>query len=178
MQRISVLVLNLSLSLSMLLTACSSVDRSKPARAAASPHAGAYPVRVNLSRAEIAHRLKGEFAAWRGTRHRMGGNGPRGFDCSGFSLHLFAATLGLGLPRTTARQAALGWSIDRSRLKPGDLVFFRPPSYPRHVGVYVGNGEFVHASSSKGVTLSRLDSRYWRRHYWMSRRIVISANEA
>ena len=178
MQRISIVVLNLSLSLLALLTACSTVDRSKPVRAAASSYASAYPVTVNLSRAEIAHRLKNEFADWRGTRHRMGGNGARGFDCSGFSLHLFAATLGVNLPRTTARQAALGRFIDRSHLKPGDLVFFRPPTYPRHVGVYVGNGEFVHASSSKGVTLSRLDSTYWRRHYWMSRRIVVSANEA
>ena len=177
MQRIFIAIINLSLSISMLLTACSSVDRSKSARAAY-PYVSVYPVRLNLSWAEIAHRLKDEFADWRGTRHRMGGNGARGFDCSGFSLHLFATTLGVNLPRTTAQQATLGWSVDRSRLRPGDLVFFRPPSYPRHVGVYVGNGEFVHASSSKGVTLSRLDSTYWRRHYWMARRIIVSANEA
>ena len=162
----------------MLLTACSTVERSKSAGATASPYVSAYPVRVNLSRTEIAYRLKDEFDDWRGIRHRMGGNGSRGFDCSGFSLHLFAATLGVNLPRTTAEQATLGWPVDRSHLRPGDLVFFQPPSYPRHVGVYVGNGEFVHASSSKGVTLSRLDSTYWRRHYWMSRRIVVSVHEA
>jgi cell wall-associated NlpC family hydrolase len=74
-------------------------------------------------------------------------------------------------------QASIGQRIKRSHLQAGDLVFFKPRSYPRHVGIYVGNGEFVHASASNGVTLSRLDSRYWRSVYWTSRRVIVPAKE-
>ena len=62
-------------------------------------------------------------------------------------------------------------SIDKSQLVPGDLVFFRRRG-TRHVGVYLGDNEFIHASSSRGVTISDLDNTYWSRYYWMSRRII------
>jgi cell wall-associated NlpC family hydrolase len=121
---------------------------------------------------KIAALIKQEFKAWEGTRYRLGGNGRGGIDCSGFAQRLLASLFGVQLPRTTARQVRAGHRINRSQLVPGDLVFFRPHSAPRHVGVYVGNGEFVHASSSRGVMLSRLDSVYWRKHYWTSRRVI------
>ncbi len=62
--------------------------------------------------------------------------------------------------------------IKKSQLFPGDLVMFQPHSYPRHVGVYVGNNKFIHASTTKGVTMSDLDNPYWKRHYKMSRRVI------
>lgn len=73
------------------------------------------------------------------------------------------------MPRSTAGQRHVGRSISKSDLRPGDLVFFRKNN---HVGVYIGNGKFVHASSSRGVTTSSLSERYWSRTYTQSRRVI------
>jgi cell wall-associated NlpC family hydrolase len=62
--------------------------------------------------------------------------------------------------------------IPFNELQAGDLVFFQPSSYPRHVGIYLGGSEFVHASKSKGVTLSRIDETCWGKYYWTARRII------
>jgi cell wall-associated NlpC family hydrolase len=80
------------------------------------------------------------------------------------------------LPRTVEEQETSGKPIPRSRLQPGDLVFFRaqgmgPRSGSRHVGVYLGAGEFAQASGSRGVTVSRLDDPYWNERYKTARRI-------
>jgi len=133
---------------------------------------GAEPIRVGYSTATVRQLLGKEFRRWIGTPHRMGGTGKGGFDCSGFAQHLFTHLFAVDLPRTTTYQAKTGKAIQRRLLRPGDLVFFRPPSY-QHVGVYVGNNEFIHASSSRGITRSRLDSPYWRRHYWTARRVIV-----
>ncbi|MBU1056623.1 MAG: C40 family peptidase [Proteobacteria bacterium] len=63
-------------------------------------------------------------------------------------------------------------TVENRKLKAGDLVFFDPPRYKRHVGIYIGKGEFAHTSSSKGVTVSRLSNPYWKKHYLKSRRIL------
>ncbi|MEN8690628.1 MAG: NlpC/P60 family protein [Desulfobacterales bacterium] len=57
-------------------------------------------------------------------------------------------------------------------MRAGDLVFFRPPDYPRHVGIYLREGQFVHASKSQGVIISPIDQTYWKRHFWTARRIL------
>ncbi|MGA9537652.1 MAG: NlpC/P60 family protein [Desulfobacterales bacterium] len=57
-------------------------------------------------------------------------------------------------------------------MRAGGLVFFRPPDYPRHVGIYLREGQFVHASKSQGVTISPIDQTYWKRHFWTARRIL------
>mgnify|MGYP000867840821 CR=1 FL=1 len=104
---------------------------------------------------------------WYGTPYRLGGNTKAGIDCSAFTL-LFASTLyGLSLPRTSREQKEATQSISRDQLREGDLVFFatrkgRPIS---HVGVYLRNNKFVHASSSGGVMISDLDESYWRPRY-------------
>lgn len=108
---------------------------------------------------------------WIGIPYRWGGTTRRGIDCSAFVQQFVRETMGIGLTRTTATQRYEGVSIDRSELRPGDLVFFRRRGV-RHVGVYLSGGEFIHASSSRGVTVSTMDSGYWNRHYWMSRRIL------
>src|SRR5699024_726922 len=75
------------------------------------------------------------------------------------------------LPRTTLEQANRGKQIARSDLQRGDLIFFRTGPGSRHVGIYLGDGQFMHASETHGVTKSSIDSAYWRRHYWQSRRL-------
>jgi hypothetical protein len=83
-----------------------------------------------------------------------------------------APVLNVDLPRTTKAQVKQGRPIPLKRLQAGDLVFFKPPSYPRHVGIYLGGSEFVHASKNKGVTLSKIDPTYWGKYYWTARRIL------
>ena len=109
------------------------------------------------------------YRKWAGARYRLGGEGRGGIDCSSFVQKTMAGAFNLDLPRSTAEQRHLGRAIAKSELRPGDLVFFR---HNNHVGVYVGDGKFVHASSSRGVTKSSLSERYWARNYTQSRRVM------
>ncbi|QFI53982.1 NlpC/P60 family protein [Aeromonas simiae] len=113
----------------------------------------------------------GFYQQWRGVPYRMGGNSRAGLDCSAFTQLAYQQVFGLSLPRTTTSQANLGQPITRSQLRHGDLVFFKTGWNQYHVGVYTGAGEFIHASTSKGVIRSRLDNVYWRKHYWQARRM-------
>lgn len=145
-------------------------DRSAPDRSVRDGATGsasdAQAVEASLRRAA---------SDWVGVPHRWGGTTQRGVDCSGLVRALYAESFSMTLPRTTDRQARLGGRVDGARLQPGDLVFFRPGRGKRHVGVYLSDGEFVHASSSTGVTVSRLDERYWQRHWWQARRLLPDA---
>ena len=95
-----------------------------------------------------------------------------GLDCSAFTQLAYQQVLGFTLPRTTESQASLGRPVDRYRLQHGDLVFFKTGWQQYHVGVYTGAGEFIHASTSKGVIRSRLDNVYWNSRYWQARRLT------
>jgi cell wall-associated NlpC family hydrolase len=125
--------------------------------------------------AEIEERLREEYRRWQGTRHRMGGNGYSGIDCSGFVQAVYKDVFGIDLPRTTAAQAKRGRSVPVEDLQAGDLIFFKPPTYPRHVGIFLSGSEFVHASKESGVTVSRIDQYYWGKYYWTARRILPAA---
>ncbi|WP_158774630.1 C40 family peptidase [Cobetia sp. L2A1] len=125
---------------------------------------------ASYSGPSIREVLMDEHDQWAGTPYRLGGTNTGGIDCSALMQHVFSDGFGIELPRTTSEQAKRGKRIDKSQLKPGDLVFFRPSRRYNHVGVYVGNGYFLHASTSRGVKLSRLDNVYWAQHYWQSRR--------
>ena len=116
-------------------------------------------------------RIIDEYKQWQGTRHKMGGTGSRGIDCSGFVKEIYREVFNIDLPRTTKEQVKLGKPVSFKKLKPGDLVFFKPPTYARHVGIFLSQSEFVHASKNKGVTVSRIDAHYWRKYYWTARRI-------
>ena len=119
----------------------------------------------------IASVVRVEMASWLGTPYRWGGTSRRGIDCSAFTRELARASFGIELPRNTAGQQFEGVPVSRHELIAGDLVFFRRGGV-RHVGVYLGDGDFVHASSSRGVTVSNLSEGYYARHYWMARRIL------
>jgi len=110
-----------------------------------------------------------------GTPYRYGGNTPAGgFDCSGLVNYVYRDMLDLRLPRTSRELAAIqGPRLDPERLAPADLVFFGSGGSVSHVGIYVGEGRFVHAPSSGGtVRLDRLDGPYWRTHYSGARRVL------
>lgn len=110
-----------------------------------------------------------------GTPYRYGGNTPEGgFDCSGLVGYVYRDMLDLRLPRTTRELAALeGPRIPPTQLAGGDLVFFGTHGEVSHVGIYVGEGRFVHAPSSGGtVRLDHLDGPWWRDHYRGARRLL------
>ncbi|MEE4165280.1 MAG: NlpC/P60 family protein [Desulfocapsaceae bacterium] len=116
--------------------------------------------------------LDAYYDEWVGTPYRQGGTGHGGLDCSGFVQQAYATLFGVSLPRTTKMQARAGNRITRSELKPTDLVFFKTGLLGRHVGIYNGDGRFMHVSTKKGVSLSRLDDDYWSDNFWQARRII------
>lgn len=121
---------------------------------------------------KLKTRLLEQYVAWKGTRYHMGGNSHRGVDCSALMQRLFSDSIQLSLPRTASEQMHRGKAISRGELKPGDLVFFQTGRDRRHVGVFIGDGEFIHASTSQGVTISSLNNEYWQAHYHAARRVT------
>lgn len=128
-----------------------------------------YPFIASTSSKAGVQNLAQVYNQWAGTRYRMGGSTHQGIDCSAFMQETFATAFGMQLPRSTREQRYLGHQIQKHQLRQGDLVFFRKNS---HVGVYIGDNKFMHASTSQGVTISSLDEDYWARTYTQSRRIL------
>jgi cell wall-associated NlpC family hydrolase len=127
---------------------------------------------INLrDSAVVKEKLMEQYLEWKGTKYKTGGLSKKGVDCSGFLYVTFRSKLGLSLPRSTKHQAKVGTRVSKKNLRIGDLVFFKTGLFSRHVGVYVGNSKFLHASSSEGVTITSLNNRYWASRYRFSKRI-------
>ncbi len=112
------------------------------------------------------------YQKYKGVKYRYGGTTSRGFDCSGFVQRAFMDAYKISLPRTTKAMMKAGKRVSKQDLKAGDLVFFHPTRKYYHVGIYLGNGIFIHASTSKGVMKSKMDLKYWRRSFVKARRIL------
>lgn len=120
----------------------------------------------------IVNRILTGAMQYMGVPYIFGGTTPYGFDCSGYVQYVFAQA-GISIPRTADVQFEVGTPVSSAELVPGDLVFFETYTYgASHVGIYVGNGDFIHASSNGGVKISSLGSSYYSSHYIGSRRIV------
>ena len=117
-------------------------------------------------------KLENIYKKYKGVKYRYGGTDKRGFDCSGFVQRAYQEAFQIQLPRTTKAMMKTGKKINKSQLKPGDLVFFHPTRKYYHVGIYMGNGIFMHASSSRGITKSKMDLKYWKKSYVTARRIL------
>ncbi|MDF2518923.1 MAG: glycoside hydrolase, partial [Sphingobacterium sp.] len=109
---------------------------------------------------------------WLGTPYRLGGDSKRGIDCSKFSYELYDKVFNTSLGYNSRNQYSQVKTVAKNELKAGDLVFFKIRSRSiTHVGVYIGDNKFAHASSSKGVMISNLDEPYWRRYYYNGGRL-------
>lgn len=108
-----------------------------------------------------------------GTDYQYGANGPYQYDCSSFTKHVFEKQ-GIHLPRVSKEQAQRGQYVRAEQLKKGDLVFFdsKKSTQVSHVGIYLGKGDFIHASSAQDkVTISNLNSNYYSKHFKWGRRV-------
>ena len=108
---------------------------------------------------------------WKGVKYRFGGNSKKGIDCSAFTQRIYKEKFDIKIPRSTRTQVKVGTKVDKAELELGDLIFFKTGKIDRHVGVYMGNGDFMHASI-KGVKFSKVDKPFYKKAYWTSRRII------
>ncbi|MEK0432504.1 MAG: hypothetical protein RL700_711 [Pseudomonadota bacterium] len=108
-----------------------------------------------------------------GVPYKRGGSGIAGFDCSGFVRAMYENTLGLVLPHNAKEQAAVTQTIDKNELQPGDLVFFNTLRRAfSHVGIYVGEGKFIHSPRAGGeVRIENMSDSYWRKRFNGARRV-------
>ena len=138
---------------------------------AAAPEAPAAPV-ASVPGPADGYALSGTALSLRGTPYRAGGEDPNGFDCSGFVQYVYQQH-GVAMPREVREQFRVGKSIDRSRLAPGDLVFFSTVAPgASHVGIVIGGDQFVHAPSERGVVrVENLSSQYWASRYVGAKRV-------
>ena len=149
-----------------------------PATALVEPAAGAAPEAapglMARTRDSLSQTLEGALDLI-GIRYKRGGSTPeRGFDCSGYVGHVFREGLGLYLPRSAREMSRTGEPVDKSELKPGDLVFFNTMRRTfSHVGIYLGDNLFVHAPRTGGrIRIEDLGARYWTKRFNGARRVV------
>lgn len=128
-------------------------------------------LKANISSQEITNQLISTAKSFLGVPYKWGGTTPAGFDCSGFTQYVFASK-NITLPRVSIDQYGVGTPVAFNNLIPGDLVFFNLTSGTKvsHVGIYIGNNQFISATSSKGIAIYSFTS-YWTNSYVGARRV-------
>ena len=109
-------------------------------------------------------KLQEEMKEYLGIPYRSGGTSLKGMDCSGFARTIYANLFGIELPHNSAAQFSFPklQEIDEDELQTGDLVFFSRKKHINHVGVYLGDGNFIHATNGNGIMISSLDDQHWK----------------
>lgn len=124
------------------------------------------------NRTPITLALLEEYKKWKGTPFCYGGESSDGIDCSAFVQSMFMDALRLRVPRSTKGQAQSGYKTSRAKIEAGDIVLFKTGWSSRHSGIYLERGNFMHASTKHGVTISNLNNPYWKNSYWQTRRVL------
>lgn len=170
--------LSLMIAAMLLLTGCkSSRSSARPGGSGLSEVVGGTTSGNDYSKGvndPMAKALIKEAQGWIGTRYVYGGESKRGTDCSGLVMRVYDNVCGLKLPRSTREQVKYCTKVARNKMRPGDLVFFasgKKDDKVFHVGLYIGDGKMIHASSSRGVTVSGFDSGYWSERYFTGGRV-------
>lgn len=147
-------------------------------RAEPQPEAAASDIQTSASAPDKTQDLLLYALSLNGTRYKFGGRSAEsGFDCSGFVSYVYNKAAGLSLPRTANAISQAGAQIAKSELQPGDLVFFNTLRRAfSHVGIYLGDNRFIHASSSRSgdVMVSDLSEKYWSKRFDGARRLALS----
>lgn len=145
----------------LLLSSCGSAKKSTTINK--SDKSTKAPSNINLDKAT---------QKWLGVPYKLGGNDLMGIDCSGLALAVYKEVYKINIPRTTKELALIGTPVDTSQLRIGDLVFFNTNGKGvSHVGIYMGEHLFLHASTSKGVIKSSLHQDYYKKRFLFARRI-------
>lgn len=122
---------------------------------------------------KISTRLLAHYYEWQGTKYKEGGTDKYGVDCSGFTGITYRKIFSLQLPRSTDSQEKMCHTVAEKNLLPGDLLFFDTGWFTKHVGIFLDAGMFIHASTSKGVTISSLTNNYWDDALYLAKRCYI-----
>lgn len=142
-----------------------------------------YPIQSNqqhfsqaMTQDNIATKLLTQYYNWKNVKYRFGGTTRKGIDCSAFVQTTYQEQFGIHLPRTTLLQRNIGKKVSKNQLQAGDLIFFNIKSGVRHIGIYIGNNQFIHSGSSHGVSISHLDNAYWTKRFSEVRRVLTNSS--
>lgn len=165
-------------ALALFMAACSSHKKNIDSTAGRQPGISVAPVQKKEPQGidgAIADKLVKEARKWIGTKYKYGGQSRSGTDCSGMVMTIFNDVAGIKLPRDSRSQQQYCKPLDKKKLAPGDLVFFctgSDGSRVNHVGLYIGGGDFIHSSTSKGVIVSNMSQDYYARHFHSAGRVA------
>lgn len=154
--------------LSFFAVGCSTTNKNSSSKDSVERHAQLKDSHV------VTTELRNHLKQWKGTPYKLGGDSLNGIDCSAFVQRTFNDKFDIALPRTTLAQTSQGIKISKDNLKPGDLIFFKTNwrgGSGLHVGIYNGNDQFIHASTTKGVMTSSLNEKYWKQRFYQARRL-------
>lgn len=147
-------------------------DTSTAAEEESDRSPAAPPAMAVSSLNEVKASLMQAYREWKGTPYQLGGAAKSGVDCSMLVNIVFDEYFGIDLPTSTKTQLNAGKHIRRAGIRTGDLVFFKTGRKTLHVGIAVNHGEFLHASTSNGVMISKLGNSYWRNRFLAARRVL------
>ena len=129
---------------------------------------------LEAAKNSISDEVLSQAMSLKGIKYKYGGNSPQtGFDCSGFVNYVFNKAANVKMPRTTRGLSRIGDTVKKQELLPGDLVFFNTRRRPfSHVGIYLGEGEFIHApSTGSKVSVENMDTGYWKQRFNGGKRV-------